>query len=432
MQKYNPLSEMQPETPHLNLHSEREFEDSLRGNSSQVVYPVVDVNVEGVICRALLDTGAGSSYASAALLDKLPKRSQSKEVRRIEMMLSSTTREVAISSICVGATDGSYKMKVDVTRVDRGELLMIENPHYQKLIESYNHLEGVCMEDNSLKPFLPVHLILGASAYATIKTTEAARVGLPGELVAEKTKFGWTIMSPGKEFDHSEMLLTQTSQVDYEDLCRMDVLGLEDKPEHDQHAVHAEFREQLVRDPEGWYETGLLWKGSHPPLPSNKAGSLRRLAQLHNKLQRMDASKKYAEVIEQQRSEGIVETAMEPPTGNEFYISHKPVVRMGAESTKLRVVYDASARENPQAPSLNDCLYAGPPLQNRTWNVLVRMRFHPVALAGDVKKAFLQVRIKKEGRDSLRFHWKPHEQFKVETLRFTRAVWCVHPFYLVE
>ena len=239
-------------------------------------------------------------------------------------------------------------------------------------------------------------------------------------------------MSPGKEFDHSEMLLTQTSQVDYEDLCRMDVLGLEDKPEHDQHAVHVEFREQLVRDPEGWYETGLLWKGSHPPLPSNKAGSLRRLAQLHNKLQRMDASKKYAEVIEQQRSEGIVETAMEPPTGNEFYIPHKPLVRMGAESTKLRVVYDASARENPQAPSLNDCLHAGPPLQNRIWNVLVRMRFHPVALAGDVKKAFLQVRIKKEERDSLRFHWKPHEQFKVETLRFTRAVWCVHPFYLVE
>ena len=105
----------------------------------------------------------------------------------------------------------------------------------------------------------------------------------------------------------------------------------------------------------------------------------------------MDATEKYAEVIEQQRSEGIVETAMEPPTGNKFYIPHKPVVRMEAESTKLRVVYDASARENPHAPSLNDCLYAGPPLQNRLWNVLVRMRFHPVALTGDVKQAFLQV-----------------------------------------
>lgn len=47
---------------------------------------------------------------------------------------------------------------------------------------------------------------------------------------------------------------------DYEELCRLDVLGLKDTPEHDQHAVYAEFQEQLVRHPEGWYETSLLWK----------------------------------------------------------------------------------------------------------------------------------------------------------------------------
>jgi hypothetical protein len=234
------------------------------GSASQVVYPVVDVSVEGVICRALLDTGAGSSYASSALLDKLPRRSQSKEVRQIEMMLGSTIREVSISTINVGATDGSFKMDVEVTRVERGNLLMIANPNYQTLVDSYGHLEGVSMEDNDTNPLLPVHLMLGASAYAAIKTAEPPRVGLPGEPVAEKTRFGWTMMSPGKEFDHSKMLLTQTSQSDYEDLCRLDVLGLEDKPEHDQYAVHAEFREQLVRHQEGWYETGLLWKGSHP------------------------------------------------------------------------------------------------------------------------------------------------------------------------
>ena len=217
------------------------------GSASQVVYPVVDVSVEGVICRALLDTGAGSSYASAALFDKLPRRSQSKEVRQIEMMLGSTIREVSISTISVGATDDSFKMDVEVTRVERGNLLMIANPNYQTLVDSYGHLEGVSMEDNDTKPLLPVHLILGASAYAAIKAAELPRVALPGEPVAEKARFGWTMMSPGKEFDHSKMLLTQTSQSDYEDLCRLDVLGLEDKPEHDQYAIAAEFRVQLVR-----------------------------------------------------------------------------------------------------------------------------------------------------------------------------------------
>lgn len=77
---------------------------------------------------------------------------------------------------------------------------------------------------------------------------------------------------------------------------------------------------------------------------------------------------------------------------------------MNAESTKLRIVYDASARESNNQPPLNDCLNPGPPLQNRLWDILVRSRFYPVLLTGDLKKAFLQIRIKEEERDALRFH----------------------------
>ena len=79
-------------------------------------------------------------------------------------------------------------------------------------------------------------------------------------------------MSPGREIDHTNMLLTQTNHVDYEELCRLDVLRLEDSTEHDQQAVYAEFREQLTRDPERWYETSLPWKDNHPPLPKKQSG----------------------------------------------------------------------------------------------------------------------------------------------------------------
>ena len=40
---------------------------------SSVTYPLVVVEVCGIRCRALLDTGAGSSCASAALLDRIGK-----------------------------------------------------------------------------------------------------------------------------------------------------------------------------------------------------------------------------------------------------------------------------------------------------------------------------------------------------------------------
>ena len=70
-----------------------------------------------------------------------------------------------------------------------------------------------------------------------------------------------------------------------------------------------------------------------------------------------------------------------------------------------------------------DQLETGPPLQNLLWNIIIRSRFHPIILAGDLKKAFLQVRIRAEDRDALRFHWvKDLHMFQVEILWLTRAL----------
>jgi hypothetical protein len=160
------------------------------------------------------------------------------------------------------------------------------------------------------------------------------------------------------------MFTTQTSSADYEKLCRHDVLGLEDSATGDQDEVYKEFQKQLQRSSERWYETTLPWKGNHPTLPNNKSGSLRRFNSLARKLDRSDLLERYDQVIKDQLEQGIVECASEVPQGREFYIPHKPVVKESAESTKLRIVYDASARASENPPSLNECLDPGPPLRN--------------------------------------------------------------------
>ena len=183
----------------------------------------------------------------------------------------------------------------------------------------------------------------------------------------------------------------------------MDVLGLEDSPYGGRKVVYAEFPEQLKRSLEGWYETAFPWKGDHPPLPTNKSGSMRRLESLVKRLKKAGKLDDYA-IIKEQLQEGIIEEAPPAATGQEFYIPHKAVVRESAETTKMRIVYDASAKAHDSAPSLNDCLEVGPPLQNQLWKVLFRGRFHPFALTGDIREAFLQVRISAQDRDTLRFH----------------------------
>ena len=164
------------------------------------------------------------------------------------------------------------------------------------------------------------------------------------------------------------MLPPGSNHLLYEEFCKLDVLGLADSPSGDKGVVYDEFKEKLRRNEEGWYETGLPWKGNHPPLPNNKEGSLRRLASLVRKLERNGSIDDYHAVIQEQLAEGIVERAPNSVEGQEFYIPHKGVLRETAESTKLRIVYDASTRAWDGAPSLNECLNTGPPLQNQLWS----------------------------------------------------------------
>ena len=63
------------------------------------------------------------------------------------------------------------------------------------------------------------------------------------------------------------MFMTQTSSLEYETLCRLDVLGIADSASGDQDEVYSEFKEQLKRD-----ETGLLLVEREPPIPPKQRG----------------------------------------------------------------------------------------------------------------------------------------------------------------
>ena len=102
--------------------------------------------------------------------------------------------------------------------------------------------------------------------------------------------------------------------------------------------------------------------------------------------------------------DGVIERAPTRPTGEiVHYIPHQAVIHEEAESTKLRIVYDCSAKQN--VPSLNDCLEVGPALQPRIFDIMVRNRMKRHLIVDDVKKAFLQIRVKEEDRNAQRILW---------------------------
>ena len=113
-----------------------------------------------------------------------------------------------------------------------------------------------------------------------------------------------------------------------------------------------------------------------------------------------------------------------------FYMPHKPIVKQSADTTKVRMVFDASAKPQPLTYSINDCMFTGPPLQPLLWDIMVRVRKSTSLLLGDIEKAFLQIGVKEEDRDAVRFlfNFKATEKH----LRFTRVPFGVEasPFLL--
>lgn len=173
--------------------------------------------------RALLDTGAGSSYVSSSLMDQVGTKPIRGEKKNIEMLMHTTTRNINIYRVNITNMSEGFQMRTEVNKVEKRELLTVPNPNYDTLIRRYQHLRDLRMVEDSKHEELSIHLILGVSEVSKSKTTVKQRIGRIGEPVAEYTRFGWVITSTGKD-SFKSIFMTRTSSGDYERLCQTDVL----------------------------------------------------------------------------------------------------------------------------------------------------------------------------------------------------------------
>jgi len=77
---------------------------------------------------------------------------------------------------------------------------------------------------------------------------------------------------------------------------------------------------------------------------------------------------------------------------------------MDKTTTKVRIAFDCSIKTD--GVSLNDAICAGPKLQKDLFDVLIRLRRNPIALACDIKEMYLQVKIEERDRPYFRLLWR--------------------------
>ena len=152
----------------------------------------------------------------------------------------------------------------------------------------------------------------------------------------------------------------------------------------------------------------LPWKEPLTSLPDNYELSLKRLRLLVKRLrQDRDLFRLYNQVICEQIEQGIVEVVPHPDESmgdRVHYLPHHAVVKHDKDTTKVRVVYDASVRSGA-GTSLNDALLVGPKFNQRILDVLFRFRSFQTALVADIEKAFLIVGVDEGDQNVLRFLW---------------------------
>ena len=145
--------------------------------------------------------------------------------------------------------------------------------------------------------------------------------------------------------------------------------------------------------------------------------------------------REYHEILQNDIKKGIIEKVDdEGIPGKTHYLPHRAVARHDKETTKVRIVFNGSEKVD-QCTSLNEALYSGASLLCMIFDILLRFRLHKYILLSDIKQSFLNVGVRAEDSDFLRFllFEDPFaDDEKVTGFRFLRIVFGLicSPFLL--
>uniref|UniRef100_A0A1I7X267 DUF1758 domain-containing protein n=1 Tax=Heterorhabditis bacteriophora TaxID=37862 RepID=A0A1I7X267_HETBA len=267
---------------------------------------------------------------------------------------------------------------------------------------------------------------------------------LPSGFLLLDTKIGFMLTGKGRlNYINKNILTTNTAVHDkyneinslLENFWKLETIGIHENP------TLSDDEECLLLYLKTMIDTWLNGLGNH--LILDYLLTFLCLSRLHSVFKQLNNNfelmQKYDAIIKEQLTLDIIEPVLndhKPDSNIIHYLAHHPVVNLQKSTTKVRIVYDASAKTRNN-PSLNECLYRGPVLLPDLCGVLLRFRLAPIAISADVEKAFLQITLAPPDREVTRFLWlkdvtQPPTPNNIITYRFTRVPFGIisSPFLL--
>ena len=362
--------------------------------------------------RLLFDSGSQRSYISAKARDTL----QLKTLRTEKVIIKTFGQgnDSKVEELDVVQVNIKDKFENRFTLIEALCVPAICSPlTSQHIASAKNIVEFKNLEfanHNESLSTLPVGILVGIYFYHAFMTGRIIR-SKDGP-VACGTKLGWVISgrlgasSPDLHCFETHLLRATVEVENSMDGLRdhLDKFWAIESIGAESDQVVNDFENSIVHDGTR-YVAKLPFKPDHEPLPDNLKVSETRLKSLKRRLKSKGILNAYDVIFKEYEKTGIIEqvpsSELVAEVGKVHYLPHRLVIRANKTTTKIRTVFDASCKVN--GPSLDECLYSGPNLITKIFDILIRFRFNIIAVMADIKQAFLNVAISPDHRDYLRF-----------------------------
>lgn len=395
--------------------------------------------------RALFDTGSQRTFITNRLSEILHLKPMSKEVLDVATFGSKKRErtEYKVVSLMLLAKNEN----INVTALVSPTICPPITAKAEYIMQAYPEISGLNLADNNqiTSPTrLEVDMLIGNDYYGHLMTGEMIKCEKNG-VIATESKFGWLVSGPASHRDDTEIVCQRVDadEIDEVDLDKLlprfwelDVIGIQESNDNETNEVLEKFQHDIkFKEKIGRYIVRLPWKEFTNRLPSNLSLCKKRLRSLRQSLDKrgVETLNKYDQQIQDQLQRGFIEKVKDIHIheGMLHFIAHFPVFK-DSLTTRMRIVYDASAKMGRHAVSLNDCLHTGPNLLQDLTGILLKFRIHRIAIIADIEKAFLQIELDERDRDATRFLWlkdveKPADDNNLEVYRFCRVLFGAAP-----
>lgn len=294
--------------------------------------------------------------------------------------------------------------------------------------DDWKNIEKLNLADPLFNVCGAIDILLGADIFPLV-LKNGRLLGNFKEPSALDTIFGWILMG---KISHQSPPLVNTCLASLEnslDVTLKKFWELEEVPQRicisqEDKVCEDIFKTTYTRDNSGRFVVSLPFKGFEPVFKDTRSQALRRFYSLERRLlQNPSLYLEYSNFMKEYLQNNHMEAVDNSILPNKYYyIPHHCVFNPNSSTTKLRVVFDASAK-SPQGPSLNETLLVGQKLQQDIVTILLNFRLHSFVFTADIKQMYRQILVTNSHSDYQRIIWRfsqsePVQDFRLKTVTY--------------